>query len=68
MSDDEAVGGDGGGEIVSGVPVNFIQVPSKKFESGVAHAELVGHSKGIKQILLERGLINEQQAKTNPKS
>jgi hypothetical protein len=61
-------GGDGGGEIVSSVPVHFIQVPSKRFKSGVAHAELVGHSKGIKQILLERGLINEQQAKTNPKS
>jgi len=57
-----------GGEIVSGVPVHFIQVPSKKFKSGVAHAELVGHSKGIKQILLERDLIDDQQAKTTKKN
>ena len=42
-------GDDGGGEIVSGVPVHFIQVPSKKFEAGVAHAELVKTNKNSRQ-------------------
>ena len=43
-------------EVLEGVDVSAITVPAATYKAGPVDARLVGHSKGIKQILLERGL------------
>ena len=44
-------------EELAGVVVSSITVSAETFEPGPIDARLIGQSKGIKQILLERGLI-----------
>ena len=46
-------------EDIAGVKVGCMQVPSATYRKGPVPPELVGHSKGSMQILLERGLIDE---------
>ena len=43
--------------------MNSIRVPLQKFKKGPVPPCFVGHSKGVKQILLERELINEAEVK-----
>jgi hypothetical protein len=46
-------------DVVSGVSVASMQVPVATYKKGPVPAALVGHSKGMQQILLERGVIAE---------
>jgi len=48
-----------GDEVVGGVGVASMRVPAVTFKKGDVPPELIGHSKGSMQILLERGLIDE---------
>ena len=54
-------------DVVSGVSVASIQVPVATYKKGPVPAALVGHSKGMQQILLERGVIAESTSKLNGK-
>jgi hypothetical protein len=47
-------------EVLEGVDAKALQVPARTYEAGPIDASLVGHSKGIKQILLERELIEAE--------
>jgi len=48
-----------GEEVVRGVDVANMQMPVAVFKKGQVPDELIGQSKGLKQIPLERGLIDE---------
>jgi len=53
------------GGAVSGIAVTKLRVPYSHYRKGTAvPPELIGHSKGIKQVLLERSLINDTELKT----
>jgi hypothetical protein len=50
------------GGAVSGIAVTKVRVPYSHYRKGTAvPTELIGHSKGIKQVLLERSLINDTE-------
>ena len=46
---------------VGGIPVISNRLPLQKFKKGPVPPSFVGHPKGIKQVLLERELINEAE-------
>ena len=49
---------DAGDRVLADVDVSSLQVPAETYKRGTVDVRLVGHSKGLKQILLERGLID----------
>ena len=44
-------------EVLEGVGVSSITVPAETYKPGPIDERLIGHSKGVKQILMERGRI-----------
>ena len=44
-------------EVLMGVGVSSITVPAETFKPAPIDERLIGHSKGVKQILMERGRI-----------
>ena len=44
--------------VLANVDVSSIRAPAETYNKGPIDVRLVGHSKGLKQILLERGLID----------